>query len=351
MPRSHRDLWPTLVSWENLLRAHRRCRRRKRHRRAAAAFDFDWESQLLQLQRELRDGSYRPGPYRHFRITDPKPRKISAAPYRDRVVHHALVQVLEPIFDRGFIHDSYACRVGKGTHRALDRALGYLRRHSYVLKTDVVRFFPNVDHAVLRGVIAGRIADPRVLALIDTVLASGSGVLADEATPGFFPGDDLFALSRPRGLPIGNLTSQFFANVLLDQIDHFVKEDLRVPGYVRYADDLLLFGDDKAVLHAWRSAVTEKLAGLRLRLHPDKTQIRPTVAGVTFLGWQIRPASVRLSQQSVRRFSRRMKQLAWLRQRGEVDVDRVRASVRAWLAHAAHGNARGITRRLLRRPL
>ena len=103
MPHSHRHLWPSLVSWENLLRAHRRCRRRKRHHRAAAAFDFDWESQLLQLQRELAEGTYRPGPYRHFHITDPKPRKISAAPYRDRVVHHALVQVLEPIFDRGFV--------------------------------------------------------------------------------------------------------------------------------------------------------------------------------------------------------------------------------------------------------
>ncbi len=124
MPRSHRDRWSRVVSWENLVEAYGRCRRRKRHRPTAVAFDFDWESQLLALARELRDGSYRPGPYRHFRITDPKPRLISAAPFRDRVVHHALVQVLEPIFDRGFIHDSYACRRGKGTHRAIARACG-----------------------------------------------------------------------------------------------------------------------------------------------------------------------------------------------------------------------------------
>lgn len=351
MPKTHADLWARLVSWDNLVGAYRRCRRRKRHRRAATAFDFDWESQLLALGRDLREGRYQPGPYRHFRITDPKPRKISAAPFRDRVVHHALVQVLEPIFDRGFIHDSYACRVGKGTHAAILRARGYLRRHSHLLKTDIVRFFPNVDHAVLRGVIGRRIADRAVMQLVDVILASGAGVLADQATPSFFPGDDLFALARPRGLPIGNLTSQFFANVLLDRIDHFVKETLRVPGYVRYADDLLLFADDKAALHAWRAAIEGELAGLRLRLHPEKTQIRPAAAGVTFLGWRMTPASMRLSQRSVRRFSRRLKQLAWRRRRGEIGVQRVAAAVRAWLAHASHGNAGGMARRLLRKRL
>jgi RNA-directed DNA polymerase len=351
MPRSHRDLWSRVVSWENLVAAYRRCRRRKRHRFAAVAFDFDWESQLLALARELRDGSYRPGPYRHFRITDPKPRTISAAPFRDRVVHHALVQVLEPIFDRGFIYDSHACRRGKGTHRAIARARGYLCRHTHLLKTDIVKFFPNVDHAVLRAVIARRIADPSVLALIDVILASGAGVLVKEATASFFPGDDLFALSRPRGLPIGNLTSQFFANVLLDRIDHFVKETLRAPGYVRYSDDLLLFADDKAILGDWRAALAEALAGLRLRLHPHKTQILPVTAGMTFLGWRLTPGSMRLSQRSIRRFSRRLKELGWRRRRGDIDTARVGASVRAWLAHAAQGNARGITRRLLRRPV
>ncbi len=351
MPRSHKNLWAQLVSWDNLLLAYRRCRRRKRCKPAAARFDFDWEHHLLSIQRDLLDGSYRPGPYRHFQITDPKPRKISAAPFHDRVVHHALVQVLEPIFERGFVFDSYACRVGKGTHRALDRARGYLRRHSHVLKTDVVRFFPNVDHAILADTIGRRIADDRVMGLVAVILDSGAGVLADQATPSFFPGDDLFALARSRGLPIGNLTSQFFANVLLDRVDHAIKERLRVPGYVRYADDLLLFGDDKDALRAWCAAVAEELATLRLRLHPDKTQIRPSTAGVTFLGWRLTGDSMRLSQKAVRRFSRRLKDLAWRRSRGEIGVDRVGASVRAWLAHAAHGNSRGIARRLLRKRL
>jgi RNA-directed DNA polymerase len=245
MARTYRNLWPDVVRWENLLLAYRKCRRRKRYKIVATEFDFRWEENLLQLQRELCDGTYEPGEYRHFYISEPKPRKISAAPFRDRVVHHALVTVLEPLFERRFIYDSYACRRGKGTHRALDRTQKYLRRFDWCLKTDVVRFFPNVDHQLLFQQISKTIQDRRVLDLIAVILRSGEGVLSAEATQHLFPGDGLFSVLRPRGLPIGNLTSQFFANVYLDSVDHHIKEQLQVPGYVRYADDLLLFGDTK----------------------------------------------------------------------------------------------------------
>ncbi len=236
-------------------------------KRTTRSVDYDWESNLLRLQRELIEGTYETGEYRHFFIREPKPRKISAAPFRDRVVHHAIVQMLEPIFERRFIHDSYACRRGKGTHRALDRAQKYLRKYDYYLKTDIVRFFPNVDHAVLVGLLGRTIRDIRLMQLIRHIIASGEGVLRDQASSGYFPGDDLFALLRPRGLPIGNLTSQFFANVLLDPIDHFVKEELRQPGYVRYADDLVLFSDSKAGLWSARDRLADRLARMRLRPH------------------------------------------------------------------------------------
>ena len=149
MARTYRNLWPRVVSWDNLTAAYQRCRRRKRSNPDSARFDFAWESELLRLQQELRDGSYQPGEYRNFYIHEPKRRKIGAAPFRDRVVHHAVVRVLEPIYERRFIQDSYACRRHKGTHRAIARTQFYLRRHSFYLKTDIVRFFPNVDHAVL----------------------------------------------------------------------------------------------------------------------------------------------------------------------------------------------------------
>jgi len=344
MARTYGNLWPQFVSWENLLAAYHLCRRRKRARPEAARFEFDWEFELIQLQRELSDGSYAPGAYRNFFIHEPKRRKISAAPYRDRIVHHALVRVLEPIFERRFIFDSYACRKRKGTHRAVDRAHGFLRKNAYYLKTDIVRFFPNVDHAVLLEVIGQHVRDERLVALIGRIIASGAGLLADEATNGLFSGDDLFALLRPRGLPIGNLTSQFFANVLLDTVDHCVKEELRAPGYVRYADDLLLFGESKSQLGEWRYAVARRLAGLRLKLHDNKTCIAPCPRGLTFLGFVLRPEGRRLPQQSLSRFRRRMRRLRWLKQHGMVRPRTIGASIAGWLAYAGGASSAGVRR-------
>ena len=172
----------------------------------------------------------------------------------------------------------------------LDRAQTYLRRHQFFLKTDIVRFFPNVDHRVLFDLVARTIRDERLLTLIRQILQSGKGVLADEATRRHFPGDDLFTLLRPTGLPIGNLTSQFFANVLLDPVDHFVKEELRIPGYVRDADDLVLFADGKSRLRDAHARLRERFTALRLRLQEDKTQLRPCCVVAEVPG--VRPAAV-----------------------------------------------------------
>lgn len=207
--KTYKHLFEQVCSFDNLWRAFQQARRGKRSKVSVAAFEYNLERNLFTLERELREGSYRPGGYRHFYIREPKRRKISAAPFRDRVVHHALCNIIEPIFECRFSDASFACRVGKGTHRALDRAQGYARRHRYVLQGDVVQFFPSIDLQVLRGLLARRIADPRTLALIDQILASGSGVLASEYTPQWFPGDDLLTpVERPRGLPIGNQDSR-----------------------------------------------------------------------------------------------------------------------------------------------
>jgi RNA-directed DNA polymerase len=189
----------------------------------------------------LTDGTYCPGPYHNFFINEPKRRKISAAPFRDRIVHHAVVRVLEPVFEPRFIFDSYVRRRGKGTHAALERAQHFLRRHRYYLKTDIVRFYPNVDHGLLLGVLERRVGDRHDPRLKEGHLGGGSDAE-------LFPWDDLSGVLRSKELPIGNLTSQFFSNVLLDQVDHLAKEVLHVPAYVRYADDLVLFGDDKSEL-------------------------------------------------------------------------------------------------------
>jgi RNA-directed DNA polymerase len=205
------DLWQDLISFGNLLRAAEDARRRKRFRRSVAAFEFRREPELWRLHNELSRQTYRPGAYDTFYVYEPKKRLIRAAPYRDRVVHPALTSILEPIFERSFIRDSYACRKGKGTHAAVRRAQQLARRFRYVLKADVRKFFPSVDHDILKELIAHKIKDPHVLWLVGKII---DGSNPQEQVTMWFPGDALFTPSeRRRGIPIGNQTSQFFANV------------------------------------------------------------------------------------------------------------------------------------------
>lgn len=258
-----------------MLLAYHKAAKGKRGKGAAAGFEHQLADRLLQLQRELTEFSYQPGAYVHFMIHDPKRRLVSAAPFRDRVVHHALCNVIEPLFERQFIADSYANRVGKGTHQAVDRLQGFARRYRYVLRVDVVKHFPSLDHAVLLGLLQGTIQDEAVRWLCAQIIRSGAGVLADEYEMVFFPGDDLFAADRPRGLPIGNLTSQFWSNVYLNPLDWFVTRELRCPAYLRYVDDFCLFSDSKRQLYEWKRAFVALLGGLRLTIHEPQAQVIP----------------------------------------------------------------------------
>lgn len=339
------NLWDYLVSFRNLEQAAKRARLGKRSRDDVARFELELERELISLQRELEEGSYRPGPYRQFLIREPKSRLISCAPFRDRVVHHALCQVIEPHFERGFHPHSYACRVAKGTHAALDRFQALCRKHRWVLTCDVVKYFASIDHQILRQRLERRIADRRCRALLNQII-DGSPV-PDEPVA-YFRGDDLLTpLTRPRGLPIGNLTSQFFANVYLDAIDQFAARELRCSAYVRYCDDFVLFSDDRSRLLEWRAALSERLSALRLRLHPGKSVVRRTARGVRFLGFRVSPNCRRLARDSVVRFRRRSKRLQRAYARGETSFDEVASSVRGWLAHAAHGDTEALRRDLL----
>ena len=220
-------LWPHLISFPNLLVAARRAAAGKRTRPDVARFLMNLEWELIGLQRELRDGSYEPGRYRTFEIHEPKPRLISAAPFRDRVVHHAVTQVLEPIFEKRFSQDSFACRKGLGTHRAIAKAKQGMRRYRFVLKCDIRKYFPSIDHDILKGQLAAAVKCRRVLDLAGRII---DGSNPQELVNSYFPGDDLFApFERRRGLPLGNQTSQFFANVYLDPLDQRISRELR-PG-------------------------------------------------------------------------------------------------------------------------
>ena len=179
-------IWPKLVSFENLLRAYRKARRGKRERPGVAEFGLDLERQLIALQRDLEIGEYQPCAYRLFTIYDRKPRVIAAAPFRDRVVHHAVMNLVEPALDRTFISDSYACRVGKGVHAAVDRYQAWAQTYRYALKMDVQQYFPSIDHECLKAKLRRRIKDRRALELLDRII---DGSPASDGSPQYFPGD------------------------------------------------------------------------------------------------------------------------------------------------------------------
>ncbi len=345
--KTHKNLYAQITEFHNLYRAFQKASRGKRSHVDVAAFEYDVEKNLLALRDELRAQTYRPGGYYHFRIHDPKPRVISAAPFRDRVVHHALCNVIEPLFEKRFVDDSYACRKKKGTHAALNQATRYARKYQYVLKVDVEHFFPTIDHEILRGQFRRVIADKPTLALMDAILDGGAQVPHEYFPPHLFPNDDLFALLRPRGLPIGNLTSQFWANVYLNPLDHYIKRELKGGGYVRYVDDLLLFDDDKTKLHEWRHALTAFAARLRLTLHEKQAVVFPVRAGIPFLGFRVYPDHRRLKRRNGVAFQRKLQWLCEQLAKGEIEMAQFNASKNGWLAHAKHGDTYGLRRALV----
>ena len=347
-----------LCTWDNLTLAWRQASRGKRGRPAAARFEYHLEDNLITLRDELAAKTYRPGAYASFHIHEPKRRLISAAPFRDRVVHHALCNIIEPAFERSFSADSYANRVGKGTHRALDRCQEFARRYQYVLQCDVRQFFPSIDHALLEAVLQRKVQDPGLIWLIRQIIASGTGVLSEEYEMVYFPGDDpwtalrlssgcssgqgLLAAARPRGLPIGNLTSQFWANCYLNSFDHFVQNGLRCPAYVRYVDDFLLFGADRQQLWGWKRAIIERMASLRLTIHEASAQVRPVSEGIPFLGFIVYPEHRRLKRRKGLIFRRRLAALAEGYADGALTLDDVTAAVLGWINHVRYANTIGL---------
>jgi retron-type reverse transcriptase len=329
-------LWPELTSLPNLFDAANRAAEGKKSRPDVAAFRANLEPELYRLKRQLVDGSYRPGPYHTFRIVDPKPRRISAAPFRDRVVHHALTNIVEPVFERRFIPYSFACRKGFGTHKALAQARRACARYSCVLKLDIRKYFPSIDHRILEDLLARAIRCPDTLRLIKIVIASSN---PQEEVHHYFPGDTLFTPhERRRGLPLGNQTSQFFANVYLNPMDHMIVRNLRPAAYMRYVDDFLLFADSKEQLHEMHREIGQFLAGFRLTLHPGKSRVYRCRDGFPFLGFRLLPAYARLARPNVVRFRRRLRGLHEDYHAGLIDCETVNQSVQAWIGHAMHGD-------------
>ena len=329
---TYKNLFEEICSFSNLLHASNDAKRGRMKRAYVQVFECHREKELLRLCEELRSESYCPGIYKEFFIIEPKKRMISAAPYRDRVVHHAVCNVIGPLFERSFIADSYANQVAKGVHRAVDKYQHFAKKYRYVLKCDIRKYFPSVDHLILKQIIRRRIACQPTLRLLDTIIDNSN---TQEAMNEYFFGDDLFTpYGRRRGLPIGNLTSQFLANVYLNGFDHHATEVIRAKGYIRYVDDFVCFSDDKQELYEIRRHMIEYLGSLRLLLNGNKSLVHRTVRGVNFLGYRVFPDYRLLLHAAKVRYRRRLKELVRRYHEGIVPLSQVRASVHGWLGHA-----------------
>ena len=348
--RIGRDDFDAFVDWDNLVRSYQLAARGKRGADSVASFEYALGERLLSLRRDLVAGTWRPGPYVHFAIHEPKRRWISAAPFADRVVHHALCRVLEPAFETRFIADSFANRVGKGTHRAVDRLQMLCRKRAWALRLDIRRYFPSIDHDKLLGILYRRIEDERIREVVGRIVASGADIHAADADTALFPGDDLLALTRPRGLPIGNLTSQFWSNCYLDRLDHFVRRTLRCDDYLRYVDDFALFHDDKGQLAVWREQIIAFLGReLRLRVHENSAQPALCKAGIPWLGFVVFPHHRRVKARKVVAATRRLtaNYEAWCRD--DISFAEFDASVGGWINHVRYADSWGLRTHVLSR--
>jgi RNA-directed DNA polymerase len=275
--KRYKRLYDKVYELQNLYFAAKKAQKGKRFIHEIADFNFKLEHELLKLQKELKEKTYRHGSYHQFTICEGKKRTISAAPYKDRVVHHALCNIIEPVIEPTFIHDSYACRKGKGTHAAVERLQFFLRKNRYAIKFDIKKYFPSIHHQILMNHLIHKIADPDVLWLIRIILDSYSE-----------NSDETMLWDIPRGIPIGNLTSQFFANVYLNPLDHFIKEELKFKAYIRYVDDLVLLHNDKRSLQNARSRIIEFIdKSLNLTTHEEKCYVFPVSEGIDFLGYRV----------------------------------------------------------------
>ena len=308
---------------ENLYHAWHKVSLGKSSKQSILKFYNNLDNNLSSIADDLKNGTYRPGAYNRFLIKDPKERIISAAPVRDRVVHHALMNYYDPVFDRHLIYDSYACRVGKGTHQAVLRAFHFAKSSRYFLKMDVRKYFDSIDHTTLKTLLAHLVRDANVLNIFNIIIDSG-GVLDG------------------KGIPIGNLTSQFFANYYLSAFDHHFKEQRHVKKYIRYMDDILIFSSDKDELKAiYNDAVCYAGEKLQLLLKPPVSGA--SANGAPFLGFLVKPTGIYLQQKAKKRYKSRIAEIEHQRKTGaftDLEASRRAESVTAHLLLARSRNFR-----------
>lgn len=285
--RVHKDLFPQVYSFSRLRRSFYAAAKGKGDRDSVAKFGFALEKNLLDISFQLKEGTYSFGPYRSFYVNEPKRRLIESACFPDRVIHHSIHSLLETIYDPGFYEHNYACRSGRGHHAAMLKVRNWIKGapHRYFLKCDIRRFFPSVDRGILLDILGRTIKDKAFMECLEKLVHTAPG----------------------SGIPIGNLTSQLFANLYLNELDQFVKRRLRIRHYIRYMDDFVLFVDSSDEARRLRQVIEEfTTERLKLVLSPHKVMIGPCREGMAFVGFYVRPDSIRLRGSLLRKLKRRL---------------------------------------------
>ncbi|MDP3728396.1 MAG: reverse transcriptase/maturase family protein [bacterium] len=326
--KTYKNLWHELCSYENLLLAFQKARKGKTQKPYVKEFEKNLKQNLLQLQAELLLQVYRPKPLETFIIHDPKTRKISKSAFRDRVVHHAICNILEPIYENIFIYDSYANRKGKGTVKALERFNTFKRKVSknnilecFVLKADIKQYFETVDQEILINILKQKIKDEKVLSIIKIIIGNYQGK------------------QKGKGMPLGNLTSQFFANVYLHELDIFVKHNLKEEYYIRYVDDFIILDKDKKRLEQVKITLNQFLEeNLKITLHKGKSKIISLEEGVSFLGFRIFYYHRILKKVNIRKIDRRILEQKQAYEKGKITFDDIYNSLEGTFAHISNAN-------------
>jgi retron-type reverse transcriptase len=337
-----------LFSFQNLISAYYQCRKRKRLKSQPSKFEFHLEKEIINLEKLLENYTWKPLPFSVFVVTEPKIREIFAAEFRDRVIHHLLYNYLSPIFEPKFIFDSYACRKSKGTHRAIKRLSQFLRKITvndrkkvFYLQADIQNFFPSINHNILFHLIQEHVRNPDILWLTKTIIYYDctKNPVKKGQLPLFGlvpPHKSLFNVPPGQGLPIGNLTSQFFANIYLNELDQFIKHSLKCKYYIRYVDDFVILDESKENLYRLKQEIDKFLQlKLFLKLHPKKSIVQDVNKGIDTLGYLIKPTHILVRKRVVKNFKKRLFQF----QKGKINLNYALSCINSYYAHFMHADS------------
>ncbi len=342
--KTYKKLYEKLYSTENLNKAFMKARKGKSKKDYVINFELDVERNIGLLQRDLKLNRYVPIRLKKFIIRDPKTRTIHASIFEDRIVHHAIVNLLQPIYDKIFIYDSFASRKLKGSHAAVERLEYFINKVSsngmvinkpfnnnsikgYILKADIKHYFATIDHKVLINILRKKIKDEDLIRLIKKILNN-----FDTKTYG-------------KGLPLGNYTSQFFANIYLNHLDYFVKHKLKAKYYIRYVDDFVILHKDKRVLLNYMNKIEKYLKFLKLELHPDKSDIHALRNGITFLGYRIFYHYRLLKKRNIRYFRRKLKEKIEDCRSGIIYTEELENFLKGWNGYSRFANTHNFNKK------